>query len=668
MNDSIFSLAYLQYTYEVLKMDILDPYVPMFCNCLLQEDVNIVDIKNLKCSMSSIYGIKNLTYGAVQSICERMASNKYGILKKINGGYHVIKEKLNGYHVKLTKNDKIIEEFNFLIKCIADFSSKFEKTYSPEEIEKGLLHFIDLHGVDLLVGQGKKVFDSILRNEDKRLSYIISRYVITDKENGGNAVEILNRLAKGNVISNLVSLSGRHYYTGSLKDVTVIIDTPFFYNLLGANNDSNKETAIEIMSILQRNGAHFSMFQHNLNEVYAALDDAIHRIITKEYDIRKSSRLLKMAVAEGYTSMQLESMRASVETIRNKWNIKDEVIPTCPTGYNDIDVELLTEIIDSAYTNNHLRSLFYNEKNMLSKDVDSITYTYRIRGHSPIQSLKGCKAIMLTTNRIIATTSNDERINTNKHKIPVCATDIFLSSILWSNYPGENDNLNKKLLISECYNNIQLDDALVIRFFEDLKAKKVNEDISESQYLIMTTSRLAMNLLGDKTQNDINAYTDRTSIEILNIIEQEHQDELEKMRLEGEKKLYEEKQRSQQEIERVIINSEAKLAEKESQLNIQSQTINTTEKTCAKISQFITFTIMIVISLLLLTGFFAKRYMPSSFWKSHPCVAWIWYGFDVILSIWAFLNWIGVIWKYVDLKTYIYQKVYTYLKYKFMGN
>lgn len=666
MNTSIYSLAYLQYTYEVLKKDILDLYVPMVCKCLLRDKACEVDLKRIKEAMSAIYGIDNITYGAICSICDRMASRKYGILERRNGVFYVVNGKLNGYQLTLNKDDKIIDDFNIIIKNISEFSSSFPQKYTIEEVEKGLLNFIDLHGMDMLVGQGPKVFNSILKQENKRLSYVISRYILHDKEEGGNAIDVLNRLAKGNAISNLVSLSGRKNYIGNLNNVVVIIDTPFFYNLLGANNESNRDAAIELMTILKRNGAHFSMYQHNLNEVYTTLDDTINRLLRHDYDLKKSSRLLKMAVAEGYSSLQMEAMRANIETIRDKWGITEEDVPNIPNGYKDIDVTLLTEIIDSSYTNNHSRTLFYYEKNMLSKDVDSINYTYRLRGNSVAQNLKGCKALMLTTNRVIATTSNDEQINIKKHLIPVCVTDIFLSTILWSNYPSNNDNLNKKLLISECYNNIQLNDALMIRFFEDIKEKRINEQISENQYLMITTSRLAKSILGDITQNDINAYTDRTSAEIIDIIEQEHKDEIEKVQLDGANKIKREQERSLQEIEHLTKQHNEEITEKTNKIEYLEGQIGHVDNYCKGMAGMISNAVMIVISILLFVGFFAKRYLPTSFWELHPSVSLCWYIIDGILSLWAFFNWIGIIWKFADLKQYLYRKVYIYFRRRLM--
>lgn len=233
----------------------------------------------------------------------------------------------------------------------------------------------------------------------------------------------------------------------------------------------------------------------------------------------------------------LATMKANVAEVMSKWNVVEQEVPALPQNYTDIDMVLLSTTITDAYTHKHTRELFNHEISMLDKDVDSITYIYRLRGNTAIQNLKGCKALMLTTNRIIATMSNDERINIKKHQIPVCSIDVFISSILWSNYPEGNDQLNRKLLISECYNTIQLDDSLMIRFYEDIKSKKLASSITENQYLELTATNLALTLLGDKTQNDINAYTDRTANEILEIIEREHKAEVENAIKEGEKKI-----------------------------------------------------------------------------------------------------------------------------------
>ncbi|SDF54015.1 hypothetical protein SAMN05216518_108114 [Bacteroidales bacterium KHT7] len=409
------------------------------------------------------------------------------------------------------------------------------------------------------------------------------------------------------------------------------------------------------------------MFQHNINEVYTTLDDAIQRLLSKNYDLRKSSRLLKMAVSEGLTYTQMQAMKSNVAEVMSSWGIVEQEVPNLPANYTDIDMELLTSIITDAYTHKHTRELFNHEMSMLDKDVDSITYTYRLRGNAAIYNLKGCKALMLTTNRIIATMSNDERINTKKHQIPVCSTDVFISSILWSNYPNGNDQLNRKLLISECYNTIQLDDSLMIRFYEDIKKKKLASSITENQYLELTATNLALTLLGDKTQNDINAYTDRTANEILEIIEREHKEEVDNAKKEGENKLNEFIAKSESEKAELIADSNSQLQAKDETISGLQDTINQTDNFCRKVATMLTNIIMSIFAIILFVGFFAKRYMPDSIWNIHEVFKWFWYIIDALLSMWAFLSWMGWTYGFKNLKSIIFNKIHCLTKKLVMG-
>lgn len=103
MNNSVFSIAYLEYMHEVLKKDIIDSYIPMFCECLLKQSSDVVDMQILKKTMEELYGISNLTVGAVNSICDRMASGDNPLLKRDHGQLLVNRANLGQYQVALKK-------------------------------------------------------------------------------------------------------------------------------------------------------------------------------------------------------------------------------------------------------------------------------------------------------------------------------------------------------------------------------------------------------------------------------------------------------------------------------------------------------------------------------------------------------------------------------------
>ncbi len=667
MNNTVFSIAYLEYMHEVLNKDIIDSYIPLICECLLKNQSEVVDVEDIKRLMNDIYGISNLTIGAASTILDRMASDKYMILHRSQGRLLVNTSRLNEYHVSLNKDDSIITDFEHLVASISDYSNAFPKHFSREQVSEGLLCFLDTHDIDIVMNHDTKLFESITSHEDKKLAYVIAKYVLESEENGGNALSILNRLAKGNAITNLVSLTGLNNYTGKLDDVIIYIDTPFFYDLLGANSGPNRDAAEELMSILRNNGAHFSMYRHNYNEVWTNLEDVITKLETGIYDLQNSSRLLRMAVSEHYSSIQMKVMLNNVDGILSKWSISISDNPDRPNGYEDIDITELERIITNEYTKNRSRKLFHHELNMLSIDIDSILFTYRLRGNNTARSLKNSKAILLTTNRVIAWASNAPTINTKKHCIPVCTTDMFLSTILWTNYPRDNDQLNRKLLIGECYNTIQLSDSLLEKFYSDIKKKRLSSSITENQYLALTTSSLTLTLLGDKTQNDINAYTDRTASEILEILEHEHKEEIEAIIEDGKKKLNEQMDKNAAEIKSIKDQHQKEvsilLGEKENLKSMISYTESICRADAKKWANFISGCIAIIIAAL----FLIRGIVPQSYWNSHLVLSRLALLVNSLLTLWAVLNWIGWIPKFANLKEYFFNLLYHRIIKKYMN-
>ena len=666
MNSSIFSIAYLEYMHEVLNKDIIDSYIPMFCECLLKQSSDVVDLQVLRKAMEELYGISNLTVGAISSICDRMASGDNSLLKRDHGQLLINRANLGQYHVALKKDDRILSDYDRLVAEISEYSKKFMKEYSKEEVSEGLLQFLETHDIDLVTQQNTAVLQKITSHDDKRLAYVIARYVLDSEKTGGDALNILTRLAKGNAITNLVCLSGLNSYAGKLDDVHVYIDTPFFYDLLGANGNPNKEAAEELMSILQSNGACFAMFRHNYNEVYTNLEDVINKLQLGNYDLRNCSRLLRMAVTEHFSSIQMQVMLSNVDVVIAKWGVTIPENPDLPVGYYDVDRGELEKIITEQYTNHRTRTLFTHELNMMNIDIDSIVFTYRLRGNDVARSLKTSKAILLTTNRAIAKASNEPSVNVYNHKIPVCTTDMFLSTILWTNYPRKNDQLNRKLLISECFNTIQLNDTLFARFFEDVKEKKIAEDITESQYLALTTSKLALSLLGDKTLNDINAYTDRTAAEILDILEQEHKDEVESIRQEARDKIAEVSKSSEEEIAKIKSEHAVNLAEKNLEISTLTQKIDSLCEQYREEAKIFANICSFILAVILACLFLVRGQSVDAYLHNHKVLNCIWCGLKILLSLWGFFNWIGLIPKFADLKTLIYNKRYNYLHKKYL--
>lgn len=646
MEKGIYGLAYLQYNFEKNR-DIIDAYIPMVCHCLSEMQAETAEVLPLREKLGEVYGLNNITDGAIITIFERMAKDKYGFLKAKDGIFTVNKSKVAIEGNKKPK-DNLIAGFDDMVSKVESYCKNFSVEYNREQIEEGLFHFMDQYDVDLNLGDVKALCTQLTKykKEEKHLKYIISKFFIDAIEKEPEAITLMVKLAKGHALSTLVCLQDLHKMKGSLKDVEIYLDAPILFNLLDLNDRANYHLASELMQILKDNGAKFCIFEHNYNEVISTLTDARERLASGKYDLRKSSRLLKMAHREKMSSIQIGLKIDEFSHLLENWQVTVKGRPEIPAGYQEIDIQQLYDIIKDVYTNRGTRNLFFNELNMLETDVDSISFVYRLRGNIACTSLKNSKALLLTTNRVISTASHDKRINYLNHAIPACSTDVFLSTILWTNYPKSNDDLNQKLLLSECYNGIELDDQLMTKFYEQLEQRQVNGLVSESQYLQAITSSLALDILADKTLNDVNAYTDRTTTEILEIIDLAHHSEMEAL----EAKKNEEIAEVQEKADKKLIETQNTIYELQEGKEVIQGNIR---KLSNKIASIITGSI--VFGLLVLFIVIKLYQKPSS---THIicfiiyCIAWL------LVACWAILSWAGAIPQKIQIHRHLSEWLY----------
>lgn len=502
--------------------DILDTYIPLVCSCILKNNLQEVTRNDIEHWFLQEYGLNNLTKGACESIIRRMI--KIGYLKNENHKYLVIQDKI----VEYVENAKTIEhadtDFSYLIAAIIKYANdKYSLHFTNDEVEQAILDFLQSHDGDLLL-QEEKLVDILEKQKQgktnkTKLKFIISKFLLQSQEQDRVSLEKMVNLAKGHILSSLLSMKDFSAYQGKLNNVIIALDTPIIYSILGLNDKANIELMRELISRLKDLGAQFIIFEQNYNEVHNTLNSTTYLLRTKNYDLEHSSRLLRYAVRRNISADKLQMYLHQLDDTLTQWQITREVAPNNITNYQEIDVEKLTELISNIYNNKGETDLQEYQKELINTDVDTISYIFRMRGNVAATSLKNCKAILLTTNAAIAYASRYPKLSNIVHAIPVCMTDIFLSTILWMNFPSKNTALNERLLMSECSRNITLDDKILQRFYADVVQMHEQNLITEEQVLLANTSKLTIKLLENKTFNDESLYTDTTTEEILQEME-----------------------------------------------------------------------------------------------------------------------------------------------------
>ena len=94
--------------------------------------------------------------------------------------------------------------------------------------------------------------------------------------------------------------------------------------------------------------------------------------------------------------------------------------------------------------------------------------------------------------------------------------------------------MNEKRIIADAYAAIQPDPQLIKKYLDQIELLKKKGDISDNEYYVLRTHRVAFNLLSETTKNDINNFGPKTTTQILDEINRGHISSL-KLEVEQEK-------------------------------------------------------------------------------------------------------------------------------------
>jgi len=519
-NNTLLGLAMLTYNWEKHKKDIIDSYIPLICSTIISNKNTKINRDIIQKELVDQFGIL-IPLGAIESILKRMTKND--LLTRILGEFQVVYDKVV-LMINSSQKEELDITFNELLIDLSAYSKKnFNIEFSNIEIEEGLISFFK--EVDLSILFASPATTSVLPKvrESKKAKYIIAKYIMDLQFGNPTKFSVILKLAKGYGIASLITYENIQHYSGSLSDVEIYLDAPIIFSLIGLNGDSNLKLSNEILSALKENGAKIKMFEINHGEVIKTIDDAIKRLTTKNYKLSISSRVLRTAIRENISAQQLQIKLHQLDSILKSHHI--EVVPSIELSKEEyqfqIDLEILSKYIEEFYSNGGEHEIPWYTENQIERDVESISNIFKIRKKTNAISLKTSKAILMTSNEVIAFAAKRYERSNWKYSstIPVCVTDIFISTILWANYPTKNDNLNIKQLISECYSIMELDNKLLIKYFDDIKRIHNENVITDEQFYLLSATNLSIALLEQKTFNDINEYTDKTPAEILEDIQ-----------------------------------------------------------------------------------------------------------------------------------------------------
>jgi len=533
INQSITSLAILKVNWDERHIDYIESFLPLFLNLIRIKHYEKIVADTVRKDFENEYGL-SIPHHPIMAILGRLRSK--GFIKKEIEGFVPNYSQINNSNFNVVSDDQS-RKLQKLISTIIEFSAKHGVVLDEEAAGGALLGFFRENELSILFATEDK---NILPDAEvnKSTKFLVAKFIHSAKKSEPQLFQFLVDIAIGSALAATVVYGNglKEHFAGKMKNLNLYLDSGYLFSLLGVDGEEDKTAFEELTHNLVNDGAKIKVFEHTYDEMMGIFTSALYWMKQKNYEINKASRTLKYFVINEFTETDVEMFIAQVPHILETFKI--EKIPK-PEYDRDITYQIgesqLKTLIIEAYK---LDDPFFDEiqkEETINKDVESVYSICKLRKGKVAFTLHDASHIFITTNRLLAKTSSHIQSSDNvPFSFPPCITDVFIGTLLWLQNPTKAVALNEKRIIADAYAAIQPDPQLIKKYLDQIELLKKKGDISDNEYYVLRTHRVAFNLLSETTKNDINNFGPKTTTQILDEINRGHISSL-KLEVEQEK-------------------------------------------------------------------------------------------------------------------------------------
>jgi len=528
MRPTITSLAALSTTWNHLRKDYIETFLPFLATVINKKkyaEIRETDISKVCSDFTSEFGLI-ISYYPMLSIMNR--AKKRHLLKKRGGSFIPIMDNI----IELDFSEKTLEQQRkyeeLLLEFIKYCKDRYNTEIDKENAEITLISFLKKHDLDILFAtQGKSVLPTVDYPKADKL-YLINSFIKNAYLSNHATFQFFVDSAVGHILaSSIIYGDTLTKFQGKLSQLHLYFDTRFILRLFGLEGEERKEVYTDLLGNLKSQGAISYIFEHTYTEIKNILEGCLTWIDSPYYDPGRASRTCRYFVDEGLKQSDIERFIMTLDDKLKENGISKIEIPD-PTNSPELQIDgskLEVEII-----NIYKKSPYFIEtdqsSSMIQKDVSSIAGIYRLRRGNLPKHIKETKHLFVTTNQTLAYANRNYEHNdiSKDFFIPLCVTDVFLGTLIWIQSPTKTMELNTKKVIADCYSALQPDGVFIRKLVDEAEKLKRDKEITEDQYLLLRTSRVARELVMEKSLGVFENISAKVAKDALQAIEQNYKD------------------------------------------------------------------------------------------------------------------------------------------------
>lgn len=493
--------------YAVIKSrwisgNILDEYLPFIATIIVEENMKEIDANIICQKVEEKYDI-NIQSSVIRLVLSHAL--EIGLIIKTREQFVANNDKIQKYVISETDFDA---SWEFLIKSFLKFcKSNGEIEESKETVQKNILEFIEHYDDHVL-------FNNIedIDLEDNRFLICWCHFIQFIKGSDPTTYSFVLGLCSANIFKNTLFYSAEK--VGTQSDLTLFLDTPMIFALLGMDTKERQCSYRYIVDKAKSVGMEIRVFDHNLEEVRGIIERATRWVLNGQYD---SSKANKVAEYLHDSSIDEIDMLELIGQLEDKLNVMGIMVDHSSylVEENDfqLDENILLEAIKEEYGR---RALKYKTEEMYENsiliDVRSLVMIQRKRSGVFSSDLKNCKYLFVTTNGAIAKVSKDIAAGDelSRDKIPGCVTIDLLGTVLWMDFPDNSESYLSLKLIADCKSLLKPSQEMIAHFNLQLDEAYKKGDMTEEQFLFLRSHPIVRDKLLDVTSGDYSSFTDTT--------------------------------------------------------------------------------------------------------------------------------------------------------------
>ena len=489
--------------YAVLKSswfsNILDEYFCFVATIITEENIEEID-ENIICErLHKKYNV-NFQLTFIRQILSHAISK--GIIEKKREKFIVNKDKIKRYVINLESFDY---DFNLLIDEFLKFAKNRKYYPEKESVVKLVYEFVDKYDDRILYND----FDDIDVGEPIFVYHWCSFVVFLQKEIP-TSYEFFVGLCSASLMKNALFYSGEFHHIES--QLEIYLDTPMIFAILGMDTPERAEAYKYLLQKATSVGMSIKVFDHNFEEAKGIMERASRWAISDRYQADKANKVAQFFYDSQMTEIEAEEYIADFETSLNAIGITVSNSSYLAEEHSfQIDEEKLFKRIKAEYGT---RAIKYSSEedydNSIKTDVRSIAMIQRRRAGTFSTELKSSKCVFVTTNGIIAKISKEFTLEDEltADKIPTSITADILGTLLWLDYPEQNNYQSYKML-ADCKSLLKPTPIMIAQFNKELEKAYIRRDkgLTEDKFLFLRSHPIVKTVLLDATSGDYSQFS-----------------------------------------------------------------------------------------------------------------------------------------------------------------